>query len=579
MLGSRVVLRFLVGVLVVLLVPVVVLGPQAAEAATQTKYGARAAFQTNAVLDIGGINLAPDCAGSAFWVGTYDPDTGQARYSIRYQASCSQWGAGLEFTAPKNPTAVFTGVSDAGEKCQMRGSATRNKSLNGWEESGEVYVGTKTVGTTTGGLTPLEPGLAGLCVPDYIKSDAGFGGGSWSAPLSLGTPPEFTTKTSPHTGTCEKGDIGAMSLYWEPHPTISGMVRPVVRVQAPSGSGVWWTQVNYTGSDSLPGMDKFETDNGRRWAPDPGARVVEAGYISIPIDSYRDKNDPFPIVPRVSGVQLSWKHPTATASNDQQALTSSGKKNNQPYVSSAQPKQYVPMVLSSSTNTYNIGPGQTHKAQCVFYVGDRLWKDDTATWDEPWAAVEPGFGFDQPPPGITQTPRPAPGDLKKPDPGCNFSLSDPSGWAAAGACALVGLFGKMLDLLGQLLKAVLGIPAAILEGLANVFIPDGEVLGKQSTKVRKAWNDSSPGKYAADVTTVLGAVNFTSGGSCAGPSIPIPHGGNIQPLNACGSMSPIADVTRAAVTLFVWLGAVLVAFRLVAASIGVNVEGLGRDAS
>ncbi|HWD44162.1 MAG TPA: hypothetical protein VHM23_10720 [Actinomycetota bacterium] len=247
----------------------------------------------------------------------------------------------------------------------------------------------------------------------------------------------------------------------------------------------------------------------------------------------------------------------------------------------------------------NANPGHvlpvTDPSACRFYFGEKVWSDGIAGsgLDEPMGASD---GSEPGTPGVPDSPAPDPvvDDTPAEDDvsACHFDVTDPSSWLEAGMCAVVGILkliwetlgdvlGAIRDLGGLLVDAIAGIAQAILDGLGALFVPSESALTAGVNAVKQAWADSSPGQYLSAFGGIAGAFDGLSAGGCEGPRLQASTGlGDIdvRPFNACdGTMATIAGIVKIALAAGVYLGAGVIAVRVIGASFGLNLNGLGRE--
>lgn len=223
-------------------------------------------------------------------------------------------------------------------------------------------------------------------------------------------------------------------------------------------------------------------------------------------------------------------------------------------------------VLTEATTPSDSGrkAGLTHGGLCAFYwgepVADRPDDDYAVPVGDPLR--EGGM-----PPGTPEPPVLDP--VPDPEPECEFSLSDPSSWLSGGMCSLVGLFAKALQVLGQILGAIAGLPVALLEGLVGLFVPsDGFIEGKIND-LSDAFDNTTVGNYLGAVTDI----SVPSASGCQGPAVTInPFGsgpGAQYPMSACdGAMASAATMSRLILGISVGLGGGLVCLRILGRAFG-----------
>lgn len=232
--------------------------------------------------------------------------------------------------------------------------------------------------------------------------------------------------------------------------------------------------------------------------------------------------------------------------------------------------------------TTKYGDGHTAPEACSFWLGDKVAPDDPdSTLDDPWTGVPP-----QPEDPYDESDAPAPEPLVEPpaedlpEEKCTFKFSDPTTWLSGGMCSAVGLLGGLLDQLMQIIKAIVGLPAALLDAIGALFVPDRAVMDSYTNAMRSAWGNSAVGQYGSDVGQVVQSVSIPESGSCGGPSFTLDIVGTskvVRPLSACGEMATVANVLKVGLSLMIWIGTALVCIRLIGSSVGLQMEGFGRD--
>jgi hypothetical protein len=260
------------------------------------------------------------------------------------------------------------------------------------------------------------------------------------------------------------------------------------------------------------------------------------------------------------------------------------------------PSKNYPGAPIAGTAVY----GVTDPARCLFWFGPKVWNDGNpdSHVDDPWLDLDgaaPGGVPDSPAPDPVVDDTPAEDDVSA----CHFDVTDPSSWLEAGMCAVVGilkliwetlgdvlgavrdLFGAIADLGEALADAIAGIAEAILDGLEALFVPSESALTAGVNAVKQAWAESSPGQYLSAFGGIASAFDGLSAGGCEGPRLQASTGlGDIdvRPFQACdGTMATIAGIVKIALAAGVYLGAGVIAVRVIGASFGLNLNGLGRE--
>lgn len=119
--------------------------------------------------------------------------------------------------------------------------------------------------------------------------------------------------------------------------------------------------------------------------------------------------------------------------------------------------------------------GVSDSSVCSFYWGVKIASTLDQS-DEPLGPVEnEGDPLD---PGGTDTPSADPTTpTGSDDNSCGFSLTDPTTWAGGGICALVGLIGQALGILGDIFDAIAGLLDGLGTLLNTLFVPSPDSWG------------------------------------------------------------------------------------------------------
>ena len=291
-------------------------------------------------------------------------------------------------------------------------------------------------------------------------------------------------------------------------------------------------------------------------------------------------------VDEIVGIQV-WSHDWATAN-----LSSAE------YDARLLPGQTGP--TNGATTGYTSPLGITSPDDCMWWFGERIGGSDPKydpAGDLDGGGPTGGGGSDEPPPD------PRDGGGAPQEEGCSFSVTDPSSWAGGGICLLVQLVRNMLGALGDILDAILSLPAslagaiaaamgavidavagiagAIIDGVSALFVPDSDHWHTKIDNVHDAWADAGPAPIIGAVGDAVGAVDVSASSSCSGPTmhIDVPNGGpvNAHPLDTCGdTMSLIAAIVKAALTVMLWLSGLWISAQVLAASFGLALPSLGK---
>lgn len=191
------------------------------------------------------------------------------------------------------------------------------------------------------------------------------------------------------------------------------------------------------------------------------------------------------------------------------------------------------------------GVGVTDTNHCAFYWGSQVspWAGPSYGSGTPLGALNDGTGNTDggsaTDPGTATT---APAQQT----GCGFSITDPSTYASAGICELVGFVQELIDAVNNVATAVGHVLDGLISLLQACFVPDQAKLTADIDGVQQSWSTNTLGNYLAPVSNMLPA--SIDGGDCHGPTVTIPLEGKTysdQPLDACsGAMSDLATASR-----------------------------------
>ncbi|MFT4288689.1 hypothetical protein [Nocardioides sp.] len=234
----------------------------------------------------------------------------------------------------------------------------------------------------------------------------------------------------------------------------------------------------------------------------------------------------------------------------------------------------VENLPDSATSTALVGV--TDPTRCAYYWGDKIVDVPDVDWDEPAGVLpEDADGSDEVPsyddPVATS------------DGTCEgFSLTDPTSWAGAGICVLV-------KLMGSLISAVLGLPAAIIElvidALKLLFIPtDFQSFNKLNNAVDDtnlaSWRDGieSAGFGSSSGGVVGRTTDSGSSSDCMGPGFDLSgmefgdesvEFGVIYPFAACdGKLADAASLVRTILLVMICLSVGFRVIGMIGTSIG-----------
>lgn len=224
----------------------------------------------------------------------------------------------------------------------------------------------------------------------------------------------------------------------------------------------------------------------------------------------------------------------------------------------------------------NYGSGQAYDSSLTggYFENNPVSVDDDVCWGRYELAGSGGSGDDAPP--LTSE-DPDDDPQVEPRDECDFSFTDPSSWGDAASCALVSLLQRIASLLGQIVTAVGRVAGQILNGLAQLFIPDPAVIGDAVSGAFDQWSESAPVGWITGLGGVLGAVGTafsTDTSDCTGPSFSLSLTGDpvtIAPLSTCDEpMSTASTYVRNGLRVLLLFGGALVSIRVISSSLGVE---------
>lgn len=217
--------------------------------------------------------------------------------------------------------------------------------------------------------------------------------------------------------------------------------------------------------------------------------------------------------------------------------------------------------------------GVSDVTRCAQYWGDKIAEVPASIVDEPLGpVVQPGgdtgtAGSTVEP--VAEPPAPDAGA----ESGCDgFSLTDSASWGGAAWCMVVKLLGQALQILqgiynvlAAVVKAIAGIPGAILDGLSALFVPSSGFMDSKASAMKAVWSDQAPAKWMG----ALGALAPPSMTGCEGMPLDVNLGHGIAVDQHLGAACSGKSATAAGVVRIV-LSAMLVIAGAVAC-----IRGLG----
>lgn len=162
--------------------------------------------------------------------------------------------------------------------------------------------------------------------------------------------------------------------------------------------------------------------------------------------------------------------------------------------------------------------GMTVPGLCSFYWGEKISNvSPPLVGDEPIADL----ALPESPPEVGN---PEPPDLGEDDPSpevetqesCSFKFQDPSTWLNAGMCAAVGLLGKLLGLMQDLIEAVLGLVGKLATMLQTLFVPSEDSFDVQGIKDQASSRPPFSVIEGIGTSAVSMGTGYSSAGGCSG---------------------------------------------------------------
>lgn len=537
-----VLLSLVVGILSMSLVVTL---PSVAEAATN--YGATA--EANVAAGTGAFSLGCDITAAKAISNSTTPNTSW----IRYTANCDRNAALASEMAVTigslTVAVVFQGSTSAGAACSYTGS------WSGVDSPGNAS-STPNDPTCAVGSVCLDwhldekfypdPDASQTCVPMPIPEPAGFVTGT-CATFSASQP-------VPHP------DQAAFYGSWPTNTLGEPVDYSITALQSRTDKFVHLYVVTTSLND--PGsVDVTPLDGATGYSIGPQGA---ASYINLTATG------------TLNGTQLPW----VNTRNGQEYInaglpTTAGQYQiNRPVVGYG---YYLDDVGGTATTNPVALPqvnslgklGLNNPGACEFYWGQKIASTPSDNYDEPQTATN--LGATPPPdnPPDTNTG----GSASTGDAGCGFSISDPTTWASAGICQLVGLIHDLISAIGHIAG---DMASAILGGLGNVLqdllVPaNPPSFSDVHLTMPDGWVPSMPA--LSDGT--CGAVTL--------PSLSLGHLAGASPattlFNTCDDPWPnVRTFTYWGLLALGMVTIVRATFRMIMASVGMGVEvGAGGD--
>lgn len=472
----------------------VLLLPQPAQATVPLiLYGAEVdEYHNDDLLEWHFINLAPECKGSAFWVAKRV--NGVLVTSIQFKTDCKQWGGAIDPFRNAYAFLHIKGTNQAGVECEVSGNSKIDwGAVNSWTETTTtIELGREDDPVEPG--TVLVPGLGGLCTPNRIESSGQAAGHGWAADLDLGPRPDFGTDVpDSHSTTCTYGKpiaVDARLDVGNTNGTLRDRVDPKVTFTGSGATGRWRGYMYYTVTGSS------------------NVRVLTLTGASASVDMAGQTEFEYPNTTNTN---------TTTNTNGVTTIIGFEVAVISPTISQSFPGT-TPVTLSPGDNaasaTGTIGYGVTDPSKCRFWFGPKVYTSPSDTFDEPWVV-----GHFTAPTGEEVEPDPAPPtiddpeDPTAPDPACDFDIGDPGSWISGSACALVGLLGKIVDLLLEIFNAIVGLVGELSELLVALFVPDPTTWGIDGLQTQ--FQERPPGSLVSGAASgVSGMGSGMDAGGC-----------------------------------------------------------------
>lgn len=234
--------------------------------------------------------------------------------------------------------------------------------------------------------------------------------------------------------------------------------------------------------------------------------------------------------------------------------------------------------------------GVTNPGLCAWYFGEKVFDNGSAanTIDEPAGNYGTSDGPSTIPGGDPPVNNPAPAPSGEDSQCSGFSFTDPSSWAGAGICVLVKAINAVIGVLRAILNAFKGLATAIADAitgaLRGLFVPRAGFFEGQVDDVKDAWADTPPGEVVGTYAGLPDKFVPPGGSSCQGPALdldlPMTSTDTVwRPFSACaGWSSTLARIARTSLQVGAYLGAFMLALRVLASSLGLAIPmGGGKD--
>ena len=499
---------------------------------------------------VGGVK----CANSARW----RLDTGSTTPQIMFSAKCAttgmQFGGTLRLTYYFKGTSTLVGPLPVGA-CNFSGTST--------------FAMSGTLSVTLSGAPSCN--MTDLCESSVVVHDGFFDDsyGTECKPLALGEPPTVTTPTAT---SCAYISSVTEPTFGAPYRKVKDsfndyFARDVTFPFVPSTNNHRYAayvvlKTSSTGnitvapiSPNPPGSSYGIANN----TPTYKTTGIAAGQSLTDVVTYGAQSTYF-----------SHTGSTPTMNEDLAAIGYGFYR--APTDSGADTGADVPQDLSTGLI------GVTDPSKCSWYWGQKVADLAGTTTDDPLTANH--LPVDSPPSND-------PGSVTDPgsNTGCGFSVLDPTTYASAGICELVGVLGdvvgvlkRIAGLIGDVLSAILnladdivsGIVSGIVSALAGIltdlFVPDdAPSFSDVPSPLPDGWLPSLPSVSAGACGPItLGSLDLG------------PMGGNtgtISLVDTCEHPWPLArDLIYNGLLAVVLLAAAVRAYRAVASALGIKVD-------
>ena len=169
--------------------------------------------------------------------------------------------------------------------------------------------------------------------------------------------------------------------------------------------------------------------------------------------------------------------------------------------------------------------------------------------------------------------------------GCNFSVTDPTSWAAGGMCAAVGLLGRIWQAIQDVVTAIATLADNIVNGLLGglsgtlnaLFVPSASSTQDDINSLNSAWSNTSIGKWKDAFTNQ--SFNLDASG-CDGLPVNVDFGHGLAidqhiGSSCSGPMAGVAPIVKIALSAGLVIFGAMGCLRALGSGFGWNPGGGG----